>query len=89
MWVLFSPVVRCSQTPVFATNKINIISIIMIILFVLNIIIFFYFLVLNNQSTNDVMYSPVNVLNALRYRRWVISHDEQVNISYLPGLNFR
>ncbi|VDI82721.1 ubiquitin carboxyl-terminal hydrolase 30 [Mytilus galloprovincialis] len=29
-----------------------------------------------NESHND-MYSPVKVLDALRYRRWVISHDEQ------------
>lgn len=40
------------------------------------------FSVLNKQEDNshdaDEMYSPVNVLNALRYRRWIISHDEQV-----------
>lgn len=34
--------------------------------------------VLNNKNpTEDDTYSPVNVLNALRYRRWVIPHDEQ------------
>ena len=40
------------------------------------------FSVLNNEEeTIDDTYSPVDVINELRYRRWYISRDEQVRLS--------